>query len=460
MATEDACPKTEFPITSSLAESGVQYRFERLPSEAVTVAKQCFLDWVGVALGGSGEPATEILLEEARAAGGETGDTTVIGGDRVPTYWAALINGTASHALDFDDVHAAMGGHPSVPIFPALLAQAEAQGLTGREFIAAFVAGLETQCRIGALVMPGHYQAGWHTTATLGTFGAAAACSHSLGLNAKEWRHALGIAGTSASGLKSMFGTMCKPLHAGKAAASGLMAARLAARGFESNPDVLETKQGFFSTHAASLREAEVLEGPPIQHHIRGVLFKYHAACFFTHASIKGLMELREEHGLSPEHVGSALLRVPPNHLSACNILEPTTPLEGKFSLKFTAALALSGSDVGESAFTHGSVRDSALAAIRDRVSVEPADHFANNHSCEVVVTLQDGTVLTREVDVEMPEEDLKRQWERLKGKFDTLSSPVLGKEKAGRLMRMITALEESPDVGEVIALCKLGGDR
>lgn len=460
MATEEAYPKTEFAVTSLLADSGGKYRFDQLPAEAVTIAKQCLLDWFGVALGGAGEPATAILREEARTAGDGVGNATVVGGDRAPAYWATLINGTASHALDFDDVHAAMGGHPSAPIFPALLAQAEATCLTGRDFIAAFVAGFETQCRIGTLVMPGHYQAGWHATATLGTFGAAAACSHALGLTAREWAYAIGIAGTSASGLKSMFGTMCKPLHAGKAAANGLLAARLAARGFESNPEVLETEQGFFSTHAASLGNSGMIEVSPIEHHIRGVLFKYHAACFFTHASIRGLMELRDEHGLCAEQVQAVLLRVPPNHLSACNISEPATPLEGKFSLKFTAALALSGSDVGESDFTYESVADPALVNIRNKVSVESADHFANNHSCEVFVRLRDNTMLTREVDMEIPEEDLDRQWERLKEKFTALSAPVLGEEKAARLMWTIMALEDSTNVAEVADLCKLGDGR
>jgi 2-methylcitrate dehydratase PrpD len=445
----------EASVTRLLAEAGTAYRFEQLPVEVVTVAKQCFLDWIGVALAGSVEPAASLLREEVLELEANPRGVTLVGSEeKTSVYWATLVNGTASHALDFDDVHAAMGGHPSVPVFPALLALAETRRLAGRDFITAFVAGFETQCRIGALVMPGHYRAGWHTTGTVGTFGAAAACAHALGLSSEQWLHAFGIAGTSAAGLKSMFGTMCKPLHAGKAALNGLMAARLAARDFESNRAVLEAEQGFCSTHATSLRVDEALAGLGEKFHIRDVLFKYHAACFFTHASIQGLLNVRDRHGFVSEQLESVLLRVPPNHLSACNIAEPRTPLEGKFSLRFTAALALSGGDLGESAFSYENVRNPELASIRDKVIVEPSENFKNNHSGEVVVTLRDGTVLSETVDMEIPESDLARQWSRLIGKYRNLATPILGERRTDSLLREITKLERTSDMSEVISLC------
>ena len=153
------------------------------------------------------------------------------------------------HALDYDDVNLAMPGHPSVAILPGLLALAEERQSTGREVIAAFVAGYETACRIGMAMRPGHYDRGFHATGTVGVFGAAAACARLLGLDAEATGRALGIAGTQAAGLKSQFGTMCKPFHAGKAAQNGLLAARLAARGFSSRPDLVECEQGFAPTH-------------------------------------------------------------------------------------------------------------------------------------------------------------------------------------------------------------------
>src|SRR5512139_3270628 len=222
-------------ITRSIAASARSIRYEALPEDVVFLARQCVIDWFGVALAGADEPLTRILRAEAAEEGGNPRATLIGSGQRTSTQQAALVNGAASHALDFDDVSMMMSGHPSVPVIPALLALAEERGASGEPFIAAFVAGFEVACRIGALMMPGHYSAGWHATGTLGTFGAAAACANLLQLDEDRWLHALGIAGAQAAGLKSMFGTMCKPLHAGKAAANGLLAAKLAERGFTSN---------------------------------------------------------------------------------------------------------------------------------------------------------------------------------------------------------------------------------
>ena len=166
--------------------------------------------------------------------------------ERLPAASAALINGAAAHALDFDDVNLAMPGHPSVAILPALLALAEERGSSGKDVLTAFVAGYELQCSVGRAIAPGHYDVlGFHATATVGSFGAAAACAHLLRLSLEQFATALGIAGTQAAGLKSMFGTMCKPLHAGKASYHGLVAAKLAMRGFTSRSDVIECQQGF-----------------------------------------------------------------------------------------------------------------------------------------------------------------------------------------------------------------------
>src|SRR5262249_47436116 len=212
---------------------------------------------------------------------------------------------------------------------PAVLALGEQRRVSGRDLIAAFVAGFETECRAGQIVLPGHYQAGWHATATLGTFGAASASAHLLGLDEERWRMALGIAGTSAGGMKSMFGTMCKPFHAGNAAANGLRAAQLAERGFSSNPDVVETAQGFAATHTTTFYPERVESWSEGRYAIRDVLFKYHAACFGTHATIEGVLRLKERERLTPDAVESITLRVPPGNLTVCNIQEPVTALEG-----------------------------------------------------------------------------------------------------------------------------------
>ena len=233
-------------LTSVLAEQARTLTFAAIPPETLTWARQCVLDYIACGIAGASDELTTILLAELAEQGGRESATVFGQRERLPAASAALINGAASHALDFDDVNLAMPGHPSVAILPALLALAQERGSSGRDVLTAFVAGYELQCRIGRVLAPGHYNVlGFHATATIGSFGAAAACAHLLGLDQDRYATALGIAGTQAAGLKSMFGTMCKPLHAGKAAYHGLMAVKLAMRGFTSRMDILECQQGF-----------------------------------------------------------------------------------------------------------------------------------------------------------------------------------------------------------------------
>src|SRR5438874_282240 len=288
-------------LTQVLARKSASLEYDDLPQDAHELARQCILDYFGVAVAGAGDGLVRLLLDELTEAGG-TPQASVIGHNaRLPALSAALVNGTAGHALDYDDVNMAMPGHPSVAILPGLLALAELRRSSGREVIAAFVAGYETACRIGSALRPGHYNLGFHATGTVGAFGAAAACAHLLGLDAEATALALGIAGTQAAGLKSQFGTMCKPFHAGKASQNGLLAARLAARGFSSRPDLVECEQGFALTHGPDFNPEAALADPPNGFHIFANLFKYHAACYLTHGPIECARNLREQHGVKPE---------------------------------------------------------------------------------------------------------------------------------------------------------------
>ena len=214
----------------------------------VEASKHCLLDWIGVTIAGLEEPLTQMLIEQAEADGGEKQASIIGDGRRFSTSQAALINGSASHALDYDDVQTRLQGHPTVPVALVVLALGEKDGASGKDVITAFAAGVDAECRIGAYIGMTHYLKGWHSTATIGTFGAAVGASRMLCLDSEKCALAMGIAGTQAAGLKSMFGTMCKPLHAGKAAQNGLFAANMAARGFTSRPDVLERHQGFAHT--------------------------------------------------------------------------------------------------------------------------------------------------------------------------------------------------------------------
>ncbi len=297
-------------LTRSLAGRASSLGYEDLPGPVREVARQCVLDYLGVAIAGAEDPLVRILLDEMAEAGGSAQASVIGHSIRLPVLSAALVNGAAAHALDYDDVNMAMPGHPSVAILPGLLALAELKGSSGREVITAFVAGYETACRIGAALQPGHYNLGFHATATVGSFGAAAACARLLGLEAEATAVALGIAGTQAAGLKSQFGTMCKPFHAGKAAQNGLLAARLAERGFSSRTDIVECVQGFALTHGPDFLPQAALATPEAGFHLLANLFKYHAACYFTHAPIECARRLRQEYRLIPEMIAGITLKL------------------------------------------------------------------------------------------------------------------------------------------------------
>lgn len=439
-------------ITRALTARARAIAFDSLPDDVVFLARQCTLDWMGVTLAGADEPLARMLRDEALESGGNGQATVIGGGMRTSVQQAALINGAASHALDFDDVQMTMSGHPSVPVIPALLALAEYRGASGADFIAAFVAGFEIECRVGALVMPGHYSTGFHATGTLGTFGAAAACAHMMQLNEEQWLNALGIAGAQAAGLKSMFGTMCKPLHAGKASANGLLAATLAARGFTSNPAVLEVAQGFAATQTTTPNPERALSGLGEEFAIRSVLFKYHAACYGTHETIEGVLRLKSEHGLRPSDIQTIQLAVPRGNLAMCNIQEPTTALEGKFSLRFTAALAMAGDDTSEQAFTDNAVHRADLVDLRNRVTVAAREN-GGGPGTEVTITMTSGAAHRTSVNLDTPANDLNLQLARLESKFASLARPVVGGDAAEGLRGRIGRLEAERNMAGLVSL-------
>lgn len=435
-------------LTRQIARRALGIRFADLPDEVRALARQCVLDTLGTALAGADDPLVRILAAELEEQGGRA-EAGVIGSRlRLPVGSAALLNGTAAHALDYDDVNLAMPGHPSVAVLPAVLALAEAVGATGEALIAAFVAGYETACRVGLLVAPGHYnRLGFHSTGTVGSFGAAAGCAHLLGLSEEQTAHALGIAATQAAGLKAMFGTMCKPLHAGRAAQAGVLAARLAARGFTARPDSLECAQGFAAAYSPDFHPEAALAEPAGGWHIRHNLFKYHAACYLTHAGIEAARALRLGHGFRPEEIAAVTLRVDESTDRVCNIAAPTTGLEAKFSLRLTAAMALAGRETGRlDAYSAETAADPALVALRDRISIEFQQGWANTRA-EMDVRLADQTTLRAGHDAGEPARDVAAQGERLAAKFAGLAAPVVGPARAEALIAAVAGLERRADL-------------
>jgi 2-methylcitrate dehydratase PrpD len=442
-------------LTRRLAAQAAATRAEELSGETLALVRQCVLDTLGCALAGAADPLAAILFDEMAEQGGAAQATVIGRRARLPAASAALVNGAAAHALDFDDVNLAMPGHPSVAILPALLALAQALGSGGAAVATAFVAGYELQCRIGRMLAPGHYDGiGFHATATLGSFGAAASCAHLLGLDAARTATALGIAGTQAAGLKSMFGTMCKPLHAGKAAYHGLLAARLAARGFTSRDDVLECAQGFARTHGPDFDPEAGLTDPGPGGYLRANLFKYHAACYLTHAPIEAARSLIVAHGLTPERIDHVVLRVDNALDRVCNIADPRTGLEAKFSLRQTLAMALGGVETGAlESFSETHTADPRLAALRDKVRFDFQSGWTHSRA-ELDVYLTDGTRLTAKHDSGVPAPDVAEQGQRVAAKFMALAAPVLGETQAADLRATVDRLETLSEVDTLMGLC------
>jgi 2-methylcitrate dehydratase PrpD len=436
--------------TKDLGAMVAALKADDIPESARRWAKHCILDWIAVTVGGAGEPLTEKLLEVALAEGA-TGRARVIGhADRVIGSQAALINGAASHALDYDDVNERMLGHPTVPLVPALMALADESKISGMDMITAFVAGYEVEARLSDMTGVPHIDNGWHSTATIGTFGAAAASANLMGLDAEQSTAALGIAATQAAGLRAMFGTMCKPLHAGKASSNGLLAARLAAKGFTSRDDAIEGENGFAATQAEGFVPLPVYPKANGRFAVEENLFKYHAACYLTHAGIDALRKVRDEAEIKPEEVVAVREHVPATHFTVCNIPEPETGLEIKFSMRHTAAMVLSGIDTGAmSSYTDEAANRNDLVDLRRKVEIV-AKPFDSRMQAEVVVELADGRSVVGKADVGVPASDVDLQERRLSEKFLALVGPVVGEARAEQALKACLNLDQMDDAARI----------
>ena len=440
-----AKPQTQTAaVTATLVEWALARDSACLPAAVREAARRCVLDWMGVALAGASDPLIRILIGAAQDEGGNAACTLIAQDVRVSPMQAALIDGATGHVLDYDDVNTGMTGHPTAAILPAVLALAESRDASGSEIIAAFVAGYETAARVGLLVAPGHYARGYHNTCTVGGIAAAAGCARLLRLDADAAARAIGIAATQASGLKSQFGTQCKPFHAGIAAQNGLRAALLAARGMESRTDMLECRGGFAATLSPNF-QPDVALADPQRYFIRENLFKYHAACYGTHSTVECIRKLYASHGLAPDTIRHAVVRVAQSADAMCNIQNPRSGLEAKFSLRFMGAAALLGRDTaGLDTYSEAVCADAAMMAMRDKVTVELMHEGWPQHTLksEVVIETTSGQRLEAAYDASIPETDLLAQAARLDAKFDKLAGAVLGAARASVLKALIGRLE------------------
>jgi len=391
--------------------------WSQLPASVQTVAQQSVLDWFACTIAGANEPLSQLLRAEYAE---QVGAASVVGSRlKVDPKSAALLNGAASHALDYDDTNLIMGGHSTVPVLPAVLALGESLQVTGTQLLASFVVGVEIEGLLGRAIGAEHYAKGWHVTSTLGVFGAAAGAAHLLGLSEEQFGHAMGLAASQASGLKANFGTMTKPFHAGHAAERGLLSARLAARGFTANPNAFTAQQGLLQAAGSGQLQHKRLQTFGDSWTTTHTLFKYHAACYFTHAAIESSLSLRASTDI--DQIADITLTVHPSLLDVCAIAQPQTGLEGKFSLAGTTAMALLGIDTSSpSSFVDTTMQRADVQALAAKVQLETDRGLAQTQT-RVAILGRDQSRQVADFDSGVPATDLQAQQGKIERKFSAL---------------------------------------
>lgn len=443
-------------VTADLAAFVAGLHVSDLPDAVRDQARRAFLDTIAVTLAGVPEPCAQIAARFARGLGAAP-EATVIGHSfRTVATEAAFANGTAAHALDFDDVSEAMMGHPSAPLVPAVLAAGERVGATGAEAIVAYVAGFEVQARLGRILGPTHYARGWHPTATLGTLGATAAAARLFGLDQRATQMALGIATSLAAGCRQQFGTMTKPLHAGFAARNGVNAALLAADGMTADASAIEGPLGLARLYSdgadlergmKDLGETWTLLRP-------GIGVKKFPCCYATHCAVDAALELRRAHGSRVADARSVDVVVPAGALAPLIHHRPSTGLEGKFSMAYCVATALIDGDVRLDTFRDDAVARPVVRAFMNRITVreEPRrEGVATAFYAEVTLDLEPASV---RAFVDIPRGDARKPLtlEELEAKFRDCARclPEAGRERA---LQLVARLEDLPRLSDLVTV-------
>ncbi len=422
-------------------------------------ARLAVLDTLACMLAGADDEAA-VRARRAVAAWG-AGASTVVGTDaHAAAPWAALVNGTAAHALDFDDYDLPTSGHPSAVLVPALLALAEERGASGRALLDAYLVGLEVMTRIGEAVNMSHYHLGWHATATVGALGAAAACARLTGLDAEETAAALSLATSMAGGFKSQIGTMAKPLHAGLAAKAGVLAAGLAASGTSASRDVLDGTWSFMTLLAGP--ESRGFDAPlkklggPLGIEEYGLYVKPYPCCAYIHRSVDAVLGLRRSHGLDGADIAAVTARIPGRNAEILMYPAPQTPMEARFSLEYCAAVAAVTGGLGVADFAPAAIRRPEIRDFLPRVAVERhpvgprSSDLDDREPAVVTLRLRDGRRLGQTVDHARGSPERPLSEAEVAEKFRACAQGVLDPRAATAVEGLIAGLEDLPRIGDL----------
>jgi len=466
-ATEKFSTDSVTPITERLARFIADTEFDDLPPEVVRLAKNSFLDTLGIALGGMTETAPKILTQFVREQGGNAVATVLTQNLKTSAPNAALVNGTAGDIVGWSDISVIQMTHPSVSICAALWALGEQLAVSGKEAILAHVLGVEIADKLGAGIRPQFQLKGWHPLAVLNTFGAAAASGKLLDLDAAGVGNALGIAGAEASGMRVAMGTMSKAYGAGRSARDGLVAAQLAKLGYTGPRNVIEGRDGFLQTFGDGADGSGILEnlGNPYEFVSPGITLKKFPACTRSHNGIHGILTLKKQHGFTADDVQSVECLVTPAVVDYLKFPQPKSKFEAKYSMEFCVATAIRDGKVITSSFSDERIRDPELLRLMSKIKMSVWPEYSKHgynpphapYGCLVKIVLRNGSSYSLQVDSGPWEPATPPSWEDLEEKFRGNAELVLPRAAVDNALDMIARLEELQDIGSVMAL--LGGN-
>ena len=437
-------------LTRNLAEFVSSLQFGKIPADGVATAKRGFIDCVGVMFAGREEPVVRVLRESLSFL--VVGEAKILfdkGHTTSPE--AALLNATAGHALDYDDV--AIDGHPSVVLVPAILAEGERLGASGADLIAAYVAGYEVWGELASRDEDKYHAKGWHPSGVFGAVGAAAAGARLAKLDAGRTAHAIAAAASMSAGLTANFGSMMKPLQVARAAQGGLIAARLAAKGFTASPDALEHRGGFLNAFSPGGRVRT--DGTLGEWHIlkNGLNIKRYPVCYALHRSIDGILSLNSGKKVAPENIKEIELMIGKHQAGMLRHSRPQNALDAKFSAEFAAASAVVAGRVGLAELSDEFVRSAPVQALFPKVRItavddpDPDDPLFSR-SDQVRVTLADGTVLAgKPVSHAQGHAHNPLGMDELRLKFNDCVAGALPAARRDALYERLAGLENLPEV-------------
>jgi len=454
-------------VTAEIVTFVTRTKFNDVPEEVLRLAKGFVLDGLGVILAGTTERGSKILHAYVRQMGGKQ-ECTILGtGFKAPAPKAALSNGVSGHAMDYDDTQLSTSKeavyglltHPTIPVLSSALATAEQLKSTGKDFLLAYILGVEAECRIADAVNPRHYQSGFHTTATIGGLGATVAVGKLLRLKEDALERALALAASMASGLRENFGTMTKPLHAGRSAENGVTAAQLAKRGFTSAKGILEAKRGLFNAMAGGFDETKIAGrlGHPYFMQEPGISIKPYPSGSLSHPAQDLILDLVNDHGINASDIEAIDVGTNSNVPNALIYPMPTTALEGKFSIPFCMAIGVLERKAGIAQFRDRKVREPKVVEMMKRVTLYVDDELEglgyDQVRSRIRIKLKDGQTVEGRADVAKGHPLKPMSWEELGEKFRDCGRLVLPRRNVDRAIDLVAQLERERNLLPLIRL-------